>query len=288
MVADTAPMLLQCGSRHLDLGQTRIMGVLNITPDSFSDGGRLFAGQRALLGAVVETAEAMIDAGVDILDVGGESTRPGSQPISVEQECARVLPVIEALVPLGALVSLDTSKPSVAAAGISLGCHIINDVRGLTDPAMVTAVARSEVGVCVMHMLGEPTSMQLRPSYGNVVNDVRDFFARQVQTCREAGISTGRLLLDPGFGFGKTLAHNLALLRDLPALRVNGLPILVGLSRKGLLGKITGRDVGARLVASAVAAAMAVERGANVVRVHDVESTRDALRIVQAVVDLQG
>ena len=273
----------QCGARRLDLSRPRIMGVLNLTPDSFSDGGRLFAGGRVQLARVVETAAAMIEAGADILDVGGESTRPGARPVSAAQEADRVLPALEALAELDVLISLDTSKPEVAASGVALGCHIINDVRGLSDPAMRAVAADSDVGVCIMHMLGEPASMQADPRYDHVVTDIRDFFQRQVHTCQQSGIAAERLALDPGFGFGKTLADNLALLRELEALRVSGLPILVGLSRKSMLGKLTGREVDDRLVASAVVAALAVERGANIVRVHDVESTRDAVRITQAV-----
>jgi len=259
------------------------MAVLNITPDSFSDGGRLLADGQVLLPQIVDIAGAMIDAGADILDIGGESTRPGAEAVSAEQEAARVLPVIEALAALDVLISLDTSKPEVALRGIELGCHMINDVRGLQNPQMLAAVARSEVGVCLMHMHGDPASMQSNPQYADVVTEIRDFFQRQVHTCREAGIDAQRLMLDPGFGFGKTLEHNLALLRNLQALRVDGLPILVGLSRKSMLGAITGRDVSDRQVASAVGAALAIERGANILRVHDVEATRDAVRIVQAV-----
>jgi dihydropteroate synthase len=231
------------------------MAVLNITPDSFSDGGRLLADGQVLLPQIVDIAGAMIDAGADILDIGGESTRPGAEAVSAEQEAARVLPVIEALAALDVLISLDTSKPEVALRGIELGCHMINDA----------------------------VSMQSNPQYADVVTEIRDFFQRQVHTCREAGIDAQRLMLDPGFGFGKTLEHNLALLRNLQALRVDGLPILVGLSRKSMLGAITGRDVSDRQVASAVGAALAIERGANILRVHDVEATRDAVRIVQAV-----
>lgn len=274
---------MHCGTRHLDLTQPRIMAVLNITPDSFSDGGRLLADGQVLLPQIVDIAGAMIDAGADILDIGGESTRPGAEAVSAEQEAARVLPVIEALAALDVLISLDTSKPEVALRGIELGCHMINDVRGLQNPQMLAAVARSEVGVCLMHMHGDPASMQSNPQYADVVTEIRDFFQRQVHTCREAGIDAQRLMLDPGFGFGKTLEHNLALLRNLQALRVDGLPILVGLSRKSMLGAITGRDVSDRQVASAVGAALAIERGANILRVHDVEATRDAVRIVQAV-----
>ena len=280
-------MQLHCGARLLDLGRPRIMAVLNVTPDSFSDGGQFFAERRLELSRVVDVAAAMVAAGADIIDVGGESTRPGAEPVSVNEESARVLPVIEALGDLNTTISLDTSKPEVAQAGIRLGCHIVNDVRGLQDPGMVSVVAESDVGVCIMHMLGSPQSMQASPRYGNVVTEIRDFFQCQVHTCVQAGIAPERLMLDPGFGFGKTLEHNLALLRELESLRVAGLPLLVGLSRKSMLGALTDREVGERRVASAVAAALAVERGANVVRVHDVDATRDALRIVLALRNVQ-
>jgi len=280
-------MQLHCGARLLDLGRPRIMAVLNVTPDSFSDGGQFFAERRLELSRVVDAAAAMVAAGADIIDVGGESTRPGAEPVSVNEESARVLPVIEALGDLNTTISLDTSKPEVAQAGIRLGCHIVNDVRGLQDPGMVLVAAESDVGVCIMHMLGSPQSMQASPRYGNVVTEIRDFFQCQVHTCMQAGIAPERLMLDPGFGFGKTLEHNLALLRELESLRVAGLPLLVGLSRKSMLGALTDREVGERRVASAVAAALAVERGANVVRVHDVDATRDALRIVLALRNVQ-
>lgn len=280
-------MQLHCGARLLDLGRPRIMAVLNVTPDSFSDGGQFFAERRLELSRVVDAAAAMVAAGADIIDVGGESTRPGAEPVSVNEESARVLPVIEALGDLNTTISLDTSKPEVAQAGIRLGCHIVNDVRGLQDPGMVSVAAESDVGVCIMHMLGSPQSMQASPRYGNVVTEIRDFFQCQVHTCMQAGIAPERLMLDPGFGFGKTLEHNLALLRELESLRVAGLPLLVGLSRKSMLGALTDREVGERRVASAVAAALAVERGANVVRVHDVDATRDALRIVLALRNVQ-
>lgn len=276
-------MELHCGARRLDLSRPCIMAVLNITPDSFSDGGQWMSDGEVLLPGILDAAAAMVEAGADILDVGGESTRPGAEPVSLEQESARVLPVVEALTALDVVISLDTSKPELASRGIELGCHMINDVRGLQDPRMLSTIAQSEVGVCIMHMLGDPTSMQSAPRYDDVVTDIRDFFQRQVHTCQQAGIGAERLLLDPGFGFGKTLEHNLALLRDLQRLRVDGLPLLVGLSRKRMLGMLTERPVGDRLVASAVAAALAVQRGANVVRVHDVAATRDALRIVGAV-----
>ncbi len=258
------------------------MGVLNVTPDSFSDGGRWYRRGSVALSEILDAAERMVEAGAHLLDVGGESTRPGARPVGVQEEADRVLPVLEALCRIDVLVSLDTSKPEVAAQGIAAGCHLINDVQGLRNPEMVQVLAGSDVGVCLMHMRGEPRSMQADPRYDDVVIEIRDFFERQVQTCLHAGVEPERLALDPGFGFGKALEHNLTLLSALEALRVSDLPLLVGLSRKSMLGTLTGRPVDEREVASAVVAALAVERGADIVRVHDVGSTRDALRLVEA------
>jgi len=258
------------------------MGVLNITPDSFSDGGRLFVHERPDFGAILETAARMLEEGAAVLDVGGESTRPGAEPVSADEECSRVMPVIERLLELDTIVSVDTSKPEVATRAIAMGCHMINDVGGLRDERMLQTVADSGVAMCIMHMRGEPRSMQQDPVYADVVAEVREFLAGRVAAWLAAGLDRARLLLDPGIGFGKTLTHNLELLRNLEALKVEGLPMLVGVSRKRMLGAITGRPVSARLVASAVAAALAVWNGADVVRVHDVAATADALKIVQA------
>lgn len=258
------------------------MGVLNITPDSFSDGGRLYAGNRADLGAILAVAGEMLEAGAAILDVGGESTRPGAEPISAAEECERVIPVIERLLELDTIVSVDTSKPEVAARAIAMGCHMVNDVCGLRSEGMLRTVAESGVAVCIMHMRGEPRSMQHDPQYVDVVAEVRQFLAERVSAWRSAGLEGTRVVLDPGIGFGKTLTHNLELLRNLEALKVQGMPILVGVSRKRMLGTITGRAVSERVVASAVAAALAVQSGADIIRAHDVAATADALKMVRA------
>ena len=258
------------------------MGVLNLTPDSFSDGGRFLSGSRVDAARVRDEAEAMLAAGAHILDIGGESTRPGAAPVSEPDELDRVMPVLDALLALDAIVSVDTRKPAVARAAISAGCHLINDVGGLTEPAMLEAIAESDVGICIMHMQGEPTDMQADPRYSDVVAEVREFLATQLDHARHAGIADQRICLDPGFGFGKTLAHNLALLDALARLRVDGLPLLVGLSRKRMIGTLTGADVNERMPGSVAAAVLAAERGANIVRVHDVAETAQALSILEA------
>jgi dihydropteroate synthase len=274
--------MLRCGARWLNLAEPRIMGVINVTPDSFSDGGRLLSGGPDLP-RILDLAEAMIAEGAAILDVGGESTRPGAEAVGDDEECRRVLPVVERLLELDIIVSVDTSKPGVAARALALGVQLINDVTGGRDPAMLELLAGSDAGLCLMHMQGEPRSMQVAPSYHDVVAEVRDFLAARVAECRSAGIADERLLLDPGFGFGKTLSHNLTLLRHLGSLRIDALPILVGLSRKAMIGALTGRPLERRAVGSAVAAMLAAQRGADVVRVHDVAETADALKLLAAV-----
>lgn len=276
------PRVLDCGGRSLDLTEPRIMGVLNITPDSFSDGGQLLADGRAHLDRIVRLASQMLSAGAAILDVGGESTRPGAQPVSVAEECERVIPVIERLLQLDAIVSIDTRKAEVAREALGVGCHMVNDVGGLRDADMRSAVAGSGAAACIVHMRGEPGTMQRDPKYDDVVVEVAAFLAAQVGACMAAGIGRERLLVDPGIGFGKTVAHNLELLRNLPRVRVSELPLLVGVSRKSLIGALTGRKVDRRAVGSAVAAALAVRSGADVVRVHDVAETADALSVVRA------
>jgi dihydropteroate synthase len=215
--------------------------------------------------------------------VGGESTRPGAERVSEAEETRRVMPVLERLLELDTILSLDTSRAALAARAISAGVHLINDVTGARSPDMVAAVADSNAALCVMHMQGEPRDMQVAPAYADVVGEVRGFLSRQVARCRRAGIADHRLLVDPGFGFGKTLEHNLALLRNLQALRIDELALLVGLSRKGMIGSITGRDVTRRAAGSAAAALLAVQRGADVVRAHDAAETADALRMLAAV-----
>ena len=257
------------------------MGILNVTPDSFSDGGRFSAVDSAL-----RQAERMLADGADILDVGGESTRPGAAAVSLDEEMARVLPVIERInAELDVPVSIDTSKPELMREAIAAGAGMINDVNALSAPGAIASVADAPVPVCLMHMLGEPRTMQAAPQYEDVVADILGYLGRRVAACEDGGIARRRLLVDPGFGFGKTLPHNLALLRDLSAFQDMGLPILVGISRKSMLGAVTGRAVDKRLAAGVAAAVMAVERGARIVRVHDVAETVDALKIWWAVMD---
>lgn len=279
--------VLKAGRFALRLDRPLVMGVLNVTPDSFSDGGQ-FADVRA----AIERAHRMVDEGADILDVGGESTRPGAAPVSAVEELRRVLPVVEALSAGGVPVSVDTSKPEVMRRVIAAGAAMINDVFALRLPGALEAVAASDAATCLMHMLGEPRTMQDDPVYGDVVAEVRDFLAARVAACEAAGIDRGRIVIDPGFGFGKKSVHNLALLRGIRALSASGLPVLAGLSRKSVLGKITGRPVGDRVHSSIAAAIVAVARGARIVRVHDVAATRDALAVWTAVenegVDLDG
>jgi dihydropteroate synthase len=254
------------------------MGILNVTPDSFADGGR-----HADPAAAIAHARALLADGADIVDVGGESTRPGAPPVAEADELARVLPVVAALAADGAIVSVDTMKPGVMRAAIEAGATMVNDVRALAAPGALEAIAASGVAVCLMHMRGAPRTMQDAPEYADVAAEVRAFLLERAAACAAAGIARERILLDPGFGFGKSLAHNLALLRSLPSLAATGYPVLAGLSRKSMLGALTGRPVGERMAASVAAALAAVARGAAVVRVHDVRETVDALKIWTAV-----
>jgi len=255
------------------------MGVLNVTPDSFSDGGRFFDPETAVRHGVRRAGE-----GAAFIDVGGESTRPGAAPVGVEEELRRVIPVIERLHgATGAVISVDTSKPEVMRAAAAAGAGLINDVRALREPGALEAASSSGCAVCLMHMQGEPRTMQASPAYQDVVGEVRAFLEERTAACRMAGISADRLVLDPGFGFGKTLEHNLTLLRHLRGLGSAGLPVMVGLSRKSMVGKLTGRAEGERLVGSVVLAALAGLAGASIVRAHDVASTVEALQVVAAV-----
>jgi len=272
---------LDCAGRSLDLSGPCVMGVLNITPDSFSDGGDFFGADRAL-----RRAERMVEEGADILDIGGESTRPGAAPVSVREEIDRVVPVIEALAPrISVPISIDTSKPEVMRAAVNAGAGMVNDVRALREPGALETAVEVGVPVCLMHMQGEPRTMQTAPVYRDVVFEVRDFLRRRIQVCVSAGMAPERVLVDPGFGFGKTLAHNLALLAELAELCLLGPPVLVGLSRKSMIGTLTGRPVTERLAGSLAAAVLAVAQGARLVRVHDVATTVDALRVAWAVCD---
>jgi dihydropteroate synthase len=255
------------------------MGILNVTPDSFSDGGDFTTCETAL-----QHARRMVAEGADLIDVGGESTRPGARPVSVEDELDRVVPVIEALAAeLAVPVSVDTSKPEVMRAAVAAGAGLINDVAALRRPGALAAASALGVPVCLMHMQGEPGTMQQDPTYGDVVAEVATFLAERIAACGAAGIPRERLLVDPGFGFGKTLGHNLALLRGLPRLAALGVPVLAGLSRKSMIGALLGGvPVGERLHGSVAAAVLAVERGAAIVRVHDVGPTVQALRVLAA------
>ncbi len=276
--------MLQCATHKLDLATPKIMGILNITPDSFSDGGSYHHAGHLSLDLVLKRAEQMLAEGADILDVGGESTRPGAAVVSEREELDRVIPVVEALVEkLGALVSVDTSTASVIRESAQKGAGIINDVRALTRDGALDAASKTGLPVCLMHMQGQPQTMQQAPQYQDVVAEVLTFLRDRVAACNAAGITKERILIDPGFGFGKTLAHNLALLARLPELAVLDAPILVGLSRKSLLEKLLNRGVDERLAGSLALALAAAERGASIIRVHDVAATKDVLAVYNAV-----
>jgi len=270
--------ILRCGKFSLDLSRPLIMGVVNITPDSFSDGGLYLDPKQA-----VARARQLIGEGADILDIGGESTRPGAAPVSLEDERRRVLPVLEQLAAGNVPVSVDTRKPALMREAITAGAAMVNDVTALSAPGALEAVAKSPAAVCLMHMQGEPGTMQANPSYRDVVAEVRDYLAGRVAAAQAAGIARDRIVVDPGFGFGKTVEHNLALLRALSELRPLGGALLAGISRKAMLGKLTGREPQERVHASVAAALVAVQNGAHIVRVHDVAATRDALAVWTAV-----
>lgn len=269
------PATLQCAGRTLDLSAPVLMGVLNVTPDSFSDGGR-FVGRDAAL----RQAESMAAAGAQIIDVGGESTRPGAMPVTPGQELDRVVPVIEAIAAqCDVVISIDTSTAQVMRAAAAAGAGMINDVRALRRPGALAMAAELGLPVCLMHMQGEPDTMQQAPRYQDVVAEVRAFLLARMAACEAAGLRREQLLLDPGFGFGKQDAHNLALLAGLPLLAEEGLPLLAGLSRKSMLGRLLGRAVTERLAGSVVLALLAAQQGAHILRVHDVAETRDALML---------
>ncbi len=270
----------QCRDRILDLGAPVVMGVLNVTPDSFSDGGR-FADRAAALAQ----ARRMVAEGAGIIDVGGESTRPGARAAGLDEELERVIPVIETLRRESAVfISVDTSKPEVMSAAVAAGADIINDVRALVEPGALDAAAASGAGICLMHMQGEPRTMQDAPHYTDVVEEVSAFLAARIRACREAGVDAARLAIDPGFGFGKRIVDNLVLLKQLASFEALGVPIAVGLSRKSMLASLTGRSVDERLAGSIALAAIAVLHGARIVRAHDVGATVDAVRVAAAVI----
>jgi dihydropteroate synthase len=265
---------------QMESNTVQVMGILNITPDSFSDGGRFHVQDAAL-----HHVEQMVQDGVDIIDIGGESTRPGADAVDVATELARVVPMIEAIrqrfdVP----ISVDTSKPEVMLAAVNAGANIINDIRALQEPNALAICATLNVPICLMHMQGLPRSMQHNPQYKDVIADVCQFFAERIATCERAGITRSRLILDPGFGFGKTLDHNIALLRGLDTFLDFQLPLLVGVSRKSMIGQLLGdRSVDERLHGSVAAAVIAAMKGSRIIRVHDVKATVDAMKIVKAV-----
>jgi dihydropteroate synthase len=270
---------LSCGSRFLDLSRPHVMGILNVTPDSFSDGGRY--GQRD---AALRHAEAMLRSGASLIDVGGESTRPGAHAVCPVEELERVAPIVEAIAAeLDVIISVDTSTPAVMRETARLGAGLINDVRSLQRDGALDAAAHSGLPVCLMHMRGEPTTMQQNPDYPDVVAEVCDFLQERLAACAAAGIVAGRVIIDPGFGFAKTLEHNLSLFKHLQALHGLGRPLMIGASRKSMIGKVLGHEVGERLFGSLALAALALSKGAHILRVHDVAQTVDVMRMIAAV-----
>ena len=276
---DSLPTFFQCGRYTLPLNRPYVMGIVNVTPDSFSDGGKF--SDTAL---AIEHALKLVEEGADILDVGGESTRPNATPVPLDEELSRVIPVIEALrdrvnVPL----SIDTYKPQVMQAAIAAGADLVNDVKALQEDGALATVLGNNVGVCLMHMQGNPQTMQTDPQYGDVVAEVREFLNARLQVLLNAGVAKNRILLDPGFGFGKTREHNIRLIQALDQLLALGQPLLVGLSRKSILGKLTGGDESQRLYASVAASVVSAMKGAYFVRVHDVKATVEALKVVAVI-----
>lgn len=261
------------------LKQIKVMGIVNVTPDSFSDGGKFACFDNAL-----KQVELMIDNGVDIIDIGGESTRPGADEVSEKDEVARVIPLLKAIKSrFDISVSIDTSKSVVMSEAITYGADMINDVRALQNNGCLDVVAQSDISVCLMHMQGMPRTMQVNPHYNNVINDVISFFVQRIESCKQKGIDKSRLILDPGFGFGKTLAHNYQMLASFAEFKKLELPLLAGVSRKSMLGNLLNRDVDQRLAGSLTAAIVAVQHGASIIRVHDVQETVDAIKVLAAV-----
>ncbi|MGY2283511.1 dihydropteroate synthase [Pseudomonas gingeri] len=270
---------LPCGNRVLDLARTHVMGILNVTPDSFSDGGRFNQ-----LDAALRHAEGMVQAGATLIDVGGESTRPGARAVSPLEELERVAPIVERIHrELDVVISVDTSTPSVMRETARLGAGLINDVRALRRDGALDAAAATGLPVCLMHMLGEPGDMQDNPHYDNVTEEVRTFLVERMRQCEVAGIPAERVILDPGFGFAKNLQHNLSLFKHMEALHVLGRPLLVGVSRKSMIGQALGRPVGERLYGGLALAALAMSKGARILRVHDVAETVDVVSMIAAV-----
>lgn len=280
---DPTGAVLDCAGRILDLSRPHVMGVINTTPDSFSDGGTLYARGGLDLDLAMQRARTMVEEGAAILDIGGESTRPGAATITIDEEMDRVLPLLERIAAeLDVVISVDTSTPALMTEAAARGAGLINDVRALTRDGALAAAAATGLPVCLMHMQGDPGSMQDDPRYGDVVEEVFGYLEGRAAACVANGFTTRHILVDPGFGFGKTVAHNMTLLAGLPRLAERGWPILVGLSRKSMIGKLIGREVDERQPASLALAVMAVERGARVVRTHDVRATHDALAMWSA------
>ena len=280
-----APVLF-CRDKRLSLAVPRVMGVLNATPDSFSDGGRYLRNGRIDPSVAAAVAEQMVADGAAIIDVGGESTRPGASPVDSEEELRRVIPIVERLSAMATIISVDTSKAIVAREALDAGAHLINDVRALEDPDLLEVVAESDAGVCLMHMRGGPRTMQDAPHYKNVIAEVSDYLRKRAERSEAAGIARQRISIDPGFGFGKSLEHNLALLRHLREIAAIGYPVLVGLSRKAMIGTITQRKSDARVAGSVAAAIFAVQNGARIVRTHDVAATVDALKVATRIMEI--
>lgn len=275
---------IQCGKRLLSFSVPQVMAVLNVTPDSFSDGGQLHEQGKPSLDKALERVEQMIDEGANIIDVGGESTRPGADSVGLQQEMDRVLPIVDAISRrFDTVISVDTSSPELMVAATDLGAGLLNDVRAFERPGALAVAAKTGLPVCLMHMKGQPASMQSHLDYKCVVKEVSDYLLGRVDQCLQAGIKKSQIIIDPGFGFGKSVEHNLLLLSHLPQLVAEGLPVLVGLSRKSLIGKVLGRDVEHRLAGSLALALIAIERGASIVRVHDVAETVDAIKLFAAV-----
>lgn len=276
--------VLTCGDRILDLSEPVVMGILNATPDSFSDGGQLLQQGRVNIDAVLTRAEQMIRAGAQILDVGGESTRPGATPVVVDEELQRVIPVVEAIGrEFDVVISVDTSSPEVMTASAEAGAGLLNDIRSFHREGALLAAVSSGLPVCIMHMQGDPQTMQNKPAYQSVVDEVMDFLLTRSDELQAAGIPKDQILFDPGYGFGKTPEHNLQLIRRLPEIVAAGYPVLAGLSRKSVIGHVLNRKVDERLAGSVSAALLAAQSGAKILRVHDVEETVDVLKFWQAV-----
>ena len=279
----SAGPVLECAGRRLDLSRPVVMGIINVTPDSFSDGATLYRGSNLDIERAMTRAREMVASGAAILDIGGESTRPGASPVSVNEEMDRVLPLVARIAAeLETVISVDTSTPVLMREAANAGAGLLNDVRALTREGALEAAAAANVPICLMHMQGEPGNMQVAPHYDDVVEDVCEYLQSRIASCERQGIARNRLLLDPGFGFGKSVTHNLKLLRELPRLAAIGLPLVVGLSRKSLIGKLLGREVGQRLPASLALAVLAAQRGAAVIRTHDVAATVDAVSMLMA------